>query len=326
MVVSQLADGTFTHEIRKRRISELPAGDLLVRVAYSSLNYKDALVAIGRRGVARVYPLTPGIDAAGLVVQSDVEGFSPGDGVLVGGHGLGIETPGGFAQYVRVPSAWALSLPDGLTLREAMSLGTAGFTAALALDALQKDGLSTDKGEILVTGATGGVGTLAVALLAENGYSVAAGTGKPHQRDLLLSLGAREVLPRDQLDDASGKALLRERWAGVVDTVGGGILSTAIRSTRYGGSIAACGNALSPDLPLTVMPFILRGVHLLGIESSRCPLSKRKQIWEKLAGPWKPSRLDSLVQECSLGELGRSIDEMLQGRLTGRVIVNLNQP
>jgi putative YhdH/YhfP family quinone oxidoreductase len=326
MVVTQTAEGEFAREIRERRISELPAGDLLVRVAYSSLNFKDALAAVGRRGVAKAYPLTPGIDAAGQVVQSGVEGFSPGDEVVVTGHELGIGISGGFAEYIKIPADWAISLPSGLTPREAMILGTAGFTAALALDTLQQQGLSPDRGEVLVTGATGGVGSLTVALLAANGYAVAAGTGKPQYRDLLLSLGAREILPRDLLDDASGKALLRERWSGVVDTVGGSILSTAIRSTCYGGSVAACGNAKSPELPLTVFPFILRGVRLLGIESARCPIPLRKQLWGKLAGPWKLSRLDSLARECSLRELSRVIDEMLLGKLTGRVIVNLHQP
>jgi acrylyl-CoA reductase (NADPH) len=325
LVVSKLPDGSFTREIRHRDVSELPPGDLLVRVAYSSLNFKDALVAVGRRGVARAYPLTPGIDAAGVVEESAVSDFVPGDSVILCGHDMGIGIPGGFGQYVRVPAAWALR-PSGLTLRESMIIGTAGFTAALSIRALQEHGVLPETGEVLVTGATGGVGSFAVALLSTLGYSVVAGTGKADRGDFLASLGAREMLSRTHLDDSSGKALLRERWAGVVDTVGGGILSTAIRSTAYGGSVAACGNAASPDLPLTVFPFILRGVRLLGIESGKCPQSVRQDLWEKLAGPWKPSQLDDMAEECSLSGLGGKIDSILNAQVTGRIIINLKEP
>ncbi|MGA2761942.1 MAG: YhdH/YhfP family quinone oxidoreductase [Spirochaetia bacterium] len=323
LVVSQEPDGTFTREIVRKDTADLPAGDLLVRVAYSSLNFKDALAASGRRGVARGYPLTPGIDAAGTVAESSVAEWSSGERVIIGGHELGTGIPGGFGGYIRVPAAAALRLPAGLTRRQSMVIGTAGFTAAFSIRTLRENGITPGSGEVLVTGATGGVGCMAVALLSKLGYTVFAGTGKEHKHDFLLSLGARGVIPRAELDDSSGKALLRERWAAVVDSVGGGILSTAIRSTAYGGSVAVCGNAASPDLPMTVFPFILRGVRLLGIESARCPAPVRQELWEKLAGPWKPSQLDSLAEECSLKEVGGKVDAILRGEVTGRIVVNL---
>ena len=333
LVVTQNPDGSFTREVCGRSIPELAPGELLVRVAYSSLNYKDALAAAGRRGVARGYPLTPGIDAAGIVEQTGAGqdtareagagNFSPGDQVIVTGHELGISVPGGFGQYIKVPAAWALRLPPGLSMRESMIIGTAGFTAALAARTLQAHGLRPDRGPVLVTGATGGVGSFSVAILSKLGYSVLAGTGKANQGDYLALLGAREVLGRDQLDDSSGKALLKERWAGVVDTVGGGILSTAIRSTAYGGCIAACGNAAGAELPLTVFPFILRGVGLLGIDSANCPEETRREVWQLLAAGWKPTLLETMAKECLLEELSDRMNDILQGRITGRIVVNL---
>jgi len=331
LVVDQAPDGSFSREVRTKDAAELPPGELLIRVAYSSLNYKDALAAAGRRGVARGYPLTPGIDAAGTVEQvaeggdagNPHAGFAPGDRVLVTGRELGVAVSGGFGQYIRVPASWALRLPAGLTLRESMVTGTAGFTAALSVLALQEHGVHPETGPVLVTGATGGVGSFSVAVLSKLGYTVLAGTGKIEQSRFLMSLGAKEILDREQLSDGSGKALLKERWAGVVDTVGGAILSTAIKSAAYGGCVAACGNAAGADLPLTVFPFILRGVRLLGIESSRCPEGVRRDLWKKLGAEWKPAALDAMARECRLEELSDRIDEMLRGRITGRVVVDL---
>ena len=325
LVASRKPDGTFVRELRQQDTADLPSGDLLVRVSYSSLNYKDALAAVGRHGVARGYPLTPGIDAGGVVVESSVGDFAPGDSVIACGRELGISVPGGFGQYIRIPASWALRPPSGLTLRECMIIGTAGFTAALCLRDLQQHGVSPGA-EVLVTGASGGVGCLAVALLSKLGYRVAAGTGKTDKRDFLTSLGAGEVIARADLDDGSGKALLSERWAGVVDTVGGNILSTAIRSTAYGGSVAACGNVSSPDLPLTVFPFILRGVRLLGIDSAKCPAETRKEVWARLGAQWRPAQLEAIAEECSLHGLDGRIDDILHGRVSGRVIVNLQAP
>jgi putative YhdH/YhfP family quinone oxidoreductase len=307
-------DGTFAREILTRDVSELPPGDLLIHVSWSSLNfnYKDALVAVGRRGVARGYPITPGIDAAGVVEESSSGDYAPGENVIVCGRDLGISVPGGFGQYSRIPAAWALKQPAGITLRESMVIGTAGFAAALSIKALQEHGLSPQGREVLVTGATGGVGSFAVAILSKLGYRVAAGTGKTDQERFLTSLGAKETIPRVQLDDTSARRFSRKD-EGVIDTVGGGVLSTAIRSTAYSGSVAAFGNAASPDLPLTVFPFILRGVRLLGIDSARCPTAVRQELWERLAGSWKPARLDDMASECSLEELNARIEAESRG-------------
>lgn len=317
--VEEQPDGSFRRSVVQRSVEALPPGDLLIRVHYSSLNYKDALSASGHRGVTRAYPHTPGIDAAGVVVESAVDAFSPGDEVIVIGYDLGMNTPGGFGGYIRVPAAWAVKRPAGLTLRESMALGTAGFTAAQCVEALLQHGVQS--GEVLVTGATGGVGGVAVALLHQLDIPVVAATGKMEEADYLRRIGATAVIPRSEVDDRSGRPLLRERWAGVVDTVGGSILATAIRSTRYGGSVAACGMAASPSLELTVYPFILRGVKLLGVDSVNVPIAERRRIWELLAGEWKLSNLEAMAREVSLHDLSAEIDAMLLGQQRGRVIV-----
>lgn len=323
MVVNSV-NGNYEREISGRKLSELPAGDLMVEVKYSSLNYKDALSATGNRGVTRHYPHTPGIDAAGVIVESASDVFNKGDQVIVSGFDLGMDTDGGFGQYVRVPAEWAIKLPDGLTLKESMIFGTAGFTAALAVEKMKLNGTAPSSGEILVTGATGGLGSLAVAILAKLGFNVVASTGKRDKHDYLKELGAQLVLDRSEIDDPSDKALLRSRWAGVIDCVGGTILTTAIRSTKYGGNVAACGLTQSPVIKSTVYPFILRGVNLLGIDSAHCGKDVREKIWVQLAGEWKPDYLTSIYTECSLNELGKNIDLILQGKITGRVLVNPN--
>lgn len=322
--VEEEADGQFTRTIRQRSLHDLPPGDLLVRVRYSSLNYKDALSASGNRGVTRKYPHTPGIDAAGVIVESASAAFQPGDPVLVSGYDLGVGTPGGFGGYIRVPASWAMHCPAGLTLRESMMLGTAGFTAAQCVDALLAHGVAegTRHGsELLVTGATGGVGCIAVALLSKLGLPVVAATGKPEEADFLRGLGATAVIDRSELHDSSGRPLLRERWAGAVDTVGGPILATTLRATRYGGTVAACGNVASPTLELTVYPFILRGVNLLGIDSANTPLATRQLLWERLAGEWKLSTLETLARQVPLAGLNAEIDTILKGKQRGRVVV-----
>lgn len=317
--VEEQADGTFRRTIVQRNVDDLPPGDLLIRVHYSSLNYKDALSASGNRGVTRKYPHTPGIDAAGVVVESAVTDFQPGDEVIVIGYDLGMNTPGGFGGYIRVPAQWAVLRPTGLTLRESMALGTAGFTAAQCVAALLQHGVGA--GEVLVTGATGGVGSIAVALLSKLGMTVVAATGKPEEADYLHDLGAHTVIARSEIEDASGKPLLRERWAGVVDTVGGALLATAIRATRYGGAVAACGNVASPALELTVYPFILRGVKLLGIDSVNVPITERRALWSRLAGEWKLAVLDRLARVVTLPELNAEIDAILLGQQRGRVVL-----
>ncbi|MGD2206156.1 MAG: YhdH/YhfP family quinone oxidoreductase [Anaerolineae bacterium] len=323
LVVFEKKDGGFVRKIEDRSLVDLPEGDVLVRVHYSSLNYKDALSASGHKGVTRSYPHTPGIDAAGLVEVSESDVFRPGDEVIVTSYDLGMNTPGGWGQYIRVPADWVVPLPNGLALRESMIFGTAGFTAALSVHKLQTHGVTPDQGEILVTGATGGVGSLAVGILARDGYQVVAATGKRDAEPFLRELGAAEVVPRDKVLDASPRPLLKGRWAGAVDTVGGEYLATALKSTRYGGAVTCCGLVASADLSTTVYPFILRGVSLLGIDSQNCPMDIRLLMWQKLAQEWKLEHLDRLASECSLDELDGEIERMLQGKQRGRVVVSV---
>ena len=315
--------GKFVREVSEKSIDDLPAGDVLIKVRYSSLNYKDALSATGNKGVTRNYPHTPGIDAAGIVEESGINQFKKGDEVLVTGYDLGMNTSGGFAEYVRVPADWVVKLPAGLSLKESMMLGTAGLTAGLAVYKLEDAGI--DKvGEIIITGATGGVGSIALSLLSKLGYSTVASTRKKEKENYLKELGAKLILNSDELDDKSGKPLLNRRWKGAVDTVGGNILSTVIRSLDYRCSAASCGNTLSPELNMTVYPFILRGVNLLGINSAETPMDLRRNIWQKLAGEWKLNNLENIITECSLEELHEKIDLILQGKITGRILVNLS--
>jgi len=317
--VEEQADGTFRRSVVRRSTDDLPPGDLLIEVQYSSLNYKDALSASGNRGVTRSYPHTPGIDAAGIVLESAVETFQPGDEVIVIGYDLGMNTPGGFGGCIRVPAAWAVKRPGGLTLRESMALGTAGFTAAQCVDALLNHGVRS--GEVLVTGATGGVGSIAVALASKLGLSVVAATGKMDEAAYLRALGATSVLDRSAVVDDSGRPLLRERWAGVIDTVGGAILTTAIKTTRYGGAVAACGMVASPALELTVFPFILRGVKLLGVDSVNVPIAERRRLWTLLADEWRLDALEEVARDVTLAELDAEIDIILRGQQRGRVVV-----
>ena len=323
LIVEEPEPRTFTRTIRNRCSDELPAGDLLIQVHYSSLNYKDALSATGRPGVTRSYPHTPGIDAAGVVVECSSDTFAPGDKVIVTGYDLGMDTAGGFGQYIRIPSEWALPLPAGLSLRESMILGTAGFTAGLSVYKLQQNGVQPDDGDILVTGATGGVGSIAVAILARAGYRVVAATGKAAEGDFLRGLGAADVIDRELLLVGAERPMMKECWAGVVDVVGGATLATALKSTRYGGTVTCCGLVGSADLSVSVFPFILRGVSLLGIDSVQCPRPLRQAVWEKLAGEWKPLALESTATECTLQTLEEHIQNILAGKVRGRTLVNL---
>jgi len=321
MVVEQPEPKKFTRRIGTRSLEDLPAGDVVIRVAYSSLNYKDALSATGHPGVSRKFPHTPGIDAAGEVVSSENEAFKPGDEVIVTGFDLGMNTPGGFGQLIRVPAAWVVPKPDGLTLRETMILGTAGFTAALSVWKLEQNGVAPCSGDILVTGAGGGVGSLAVALLAKAGYRVVAGSSK--DPDYLKQLGAAEVIGREEVLKDADRPMTKERWGGVVDVVGGDTLAAAIKSTRYGGSVTCCGLVGSADLNLNVYPFILRGVSLLGIDSVECAMGPRLQVWQRLAGPWKLDILNEVVNECTLDTLEEKIQAILKGQVRGRTLVKL---
>ncbi len=324
LLVEEISPGQYTRALVDRKLDDLPDGEVLVRVQYSSLNYKDALSASGNKGVTRRYPHTPGIDAAGVVEASRSPHFKPGDPVFGAAAGdLGVNTPGGYGQYIRVPAEWLLPLPNGLSLRQSMIYGTAGFTAAMCVERLQQGGILPEKGPILVTGATGGVGTVALGILAREGYTAVAATGKLDQAAVLRSRGAAEVIDRSAVIDDSGRPLLHSRWAGVVDTVGGAYLSSAIRASMSGGVVTACGNAASPELALTVFPFILRGVSLIGIDATRPSQVERAQLWEKLAGDWKLAGLETLAREVPLEDLEEQINRMLSGGQVGRIVVRL---
>ena len=323
LVVRGDSEQGFQRAVEERSIADLPAGEVLIRVHFSSLNYKDALSAIGNRGVTRKFPHTPGIDAAGVVEASTDDQFAVGDEVLCMGYDLGMNTAGGFADYIRVPAKWVLAKPNQLSLYETMQIGTAGFTAAQCVDRLLYFGVQPDRGPVLVTGATGGVGSTAVALLSRLGFEVAGVTGKEREHSFLQQLGCTTILNRKKATGRPAAAMLRERWAGAVDTVGGEILATAIKSTRYDGVVTCCGNAASGDLPLTVYPFILRGVSLVGIDSASCPMSRRSAIWQQLAGPWRLDMQASICSRISLDQVSQAIDDILAGKIRGRVVVDL---
>jgi putative YhdH/YhfP family quinone oxidoreductase len=319
-IVKEIADKQYAGRVEQTRVRDLPEGEVLIRVKYSSLNYKDALSATGNKGVTRTYPHTPGIDAAGHVEESRVSALAPGDPVIVTSYDLGMNTAGGFGQYIRVPADWVVPLPGGLTLEESMILGTAGFTAAMSIEKITE--IPVDAGPILVTGATGGVGSMAVAILAKLGYAVTAVTGK-QETGFLNDLGASEVISRQTFVEDIKPPILPAKWAAVVDTVGGDILATAVKSTKAWGKVTCCGLVASPDLPLTVFPFILRGVSLHGIDSQHYPKEPRQALWKKLAHDWKPQNLAEMATRITLDQLPAAIDNMLNGRLKGRTVVNL---
>ncbi len=324
MVVTEIAEKQFTREIKQRQIDDLPDGDVLINVQYSSLNYKDALSATGNKGVSRKYPHTPGVDAAGVVAESKSPEFKVGEQVLVTGYDLGMNTSGGYAEYVRVPAHWVVKLPENLTLRESMVYGTAGFTAALSCFKLINSGVTPDKGPVLVTGATGGVGSIATSILVKSGYEVAAVNGIVDEAEYLLELGAKEVISIADADDQSGRPLLKPRWAGAIDTVAGNLLSTAIKTTQYGGAVTCCGNVGSAELHSSIFPFILNGITLLGIDSVNCPVDMRMQVWNKVAADWKLEHLDKITTELpSLEALDERIALILEGKSRGRAIVKI---
>ena len=312
----------FNRAVITREVDDLPEGDVLVEVRYSSLNFKDALSATGNPGVTRNFPHTPGIDAAGVVLESQDEKFNNGDEVIVIGFDLGMNTSGGFAERIRVPARWVVALPDGLSLHESMRLGTAGFTAAEAVDKLISFGMTKNGGPVLVTGATGGVGSVAVKLLAQLGFEVAAVSGKPEKYDFLKELGASSILSREEAAEGVGKPLLGERWGGVVDTVGGDILFNSLKSLRYGSSLAACGLVGDVGIPATVFPFLLRHVNLLGIDSVQLPIDEKARIWQRLATEWKMD-ISMLEEDLSLDSLSDAIDRILAGKMVGRGVVHL---
>lgn len=302
----------------------LPEGDVLVKVDYSTVNYKDGLAMTGASPVVRSFPMVPGIDLAGVVEQSSDDRWQPGDKVVLNGWGVGEGHWGGLAQYARLKGDWLIALPDAFDSRQAMIIGTAGYTASLCVDALVDHGVTPDDGEILVTGASGGVGSIAIALLAKAGYTVVASTGKVAEADYLQGLGAAQVMDRAELSEP-GKPMQRERWAGVVDAAGGNTLANACAQTRYRGAVAACGLAESPKFPATVMPFILRGVTLYGIDSVMAPAEPRERAWARLARDIDAAVLESVANDIGLAEAAGIGGDVLAGKIKGRLVVDVNK-
>lgn len=311
--------------VERRPLVELPAGDVLIEVAYSSVNFKDAMAAKGHPGVARTFPHVPGIDAVGTVVQSAASEVKVGEQVLLTSYELGVERWGGWSEFVRVPAEWVVPLPQGMSLTDSMTLGTAGLTAGLCIRALQRHDVNPDSGEVLVTGATGGVGSLAVMLLAKVGYTVVAVSGKAERREWLQQLGASRVVGREEVLDASKRPLLSAQWAGVVDTVGGSMLASLLRAMKNEGCIAACGVAGGADVNTSVYPFILRGVTLRGIDSAWCSMPRRREVWELLAGDWKLDALEAIRHTIGLDELADNAPQLLAGSHVGRTVVDVRR-
>ncbi len=312
------------HRVMTRDIEDLPEGDVLIEVLYSSVNYKDAMSASGVPGVTKQYPHTPGIDAAGIVRASADPTLSIGSEVLVIGFDLGMNTPGGFGQYIRVPAGWVLPMPAGLSLRESMILGTAGLTAALCLEKLLWMNAQPEQGPILVTGATGGVGSVAIALLAHLGFEVIAVSGKRDQVDYLKALGAETVIGRETLSAQSSRPILKPMYAHAVDTVGGDMLSNVIKSLNPQGSVAVCGLVASPKMDITVLPFILRGVNVLGVDSVELPLEDKARNWTRLAEEWRLPNLGEMTTEVGLEGISQTVDKLLAGGVVGRTLVRVS--
>jgi acrylyl-CoA reductase (NADPH) len=314
--------GTFIRGIKTKLVSDLPDGDLLIRVHYSSLNYKDALSATGNKGVTRKYPHTPGIDAVGTVVSSKTNKFKAQDKVIVTSYELGMNTDGGFGQFIRVPEDWAVKLPANLTMKESMIIGTAGLTAGMSVLRLTET-IKPKDGDIIISGATGGVGALSISILKKLGYRISAITGKETERDFLLNLGADNIILRKDFEAMENRPLLKPIFAGAIDTVGGVILENIIKSTNSMGVITCCGNVASPKLELTVYPFIIRGVTLIGIDSQNYPMAYREQVWNKLSRDWKPDNLADTCTEITFMDLNEKIDLILSGKLIGRTVLNM---
>ena len=320
--VVEEVDGKYQHDIKLLETKSLAINELLIKVSYSSLNYKDALSATGNKGVTKKYPHVPGIDAAGVVVESTSELFSVGEEVIVTGNDLGMNSDGGFAEYIHIPAGWAVKLPDGLTAKEAMIIGTAGFTAGISISRLNELVKPSD-GKIVVSGATGGVGSMAVSILSKLGYDVVAVSGKTAENEFIMSLGASEIISREAFLGMDNKPVLSAQFAGGVDTVGGAILENIIKSLKPLGAVTTCGSVASTQLNLTVFPFILRGISLIGVSSQNYPMALRKGVWYKMSNEYKSENLMSLYSEISLKDLSATIELILQGKLKGRTLIKM---
>ena len=317
--VTEETDKGFVSKVVERSLEDLPEGDVLIKVLFSSLNYKDALSASGNKGVSKNYPHSPGIDAAGIVEESNSDEFSTGDEVIVTGYDLGMNTSGGFSEYIRVPKEWIIKKPDNLELEESMAYGTAGLTAGLCVRKILMSGIKPDDGEVFVTGATGGVGIVAVMLLAKLGFDVVAITGKDTETDLLKSLGAKEVINRSEFEGEMKSPLAKPRWAGGVDAVGSDILSNLISATHQRAAIACCGMVGGVNLNTSIFPFILRGLSLLGIDSAETLIDVKKEIWNNFASDWKLEKINDQIKDVGLEELSSEIEKILNGKQVGRI-------
>lgn len=321
--VHEDANGNFERKIEQCPLEVLGEEGVLIRVHYAALNYKDALSGLGHKGITRNYPHTPGVDAAGVVEEDPSGTWEPGTEVICTSYDLGMNTNGGFAEYIRVPAHWVIRKPAQWNLFQSMVLGTAAYTAALALYKMEACGQHPQMGPIAVTGASGGVGSMAVAILSKAGYDVIAVSGKEDQKDYLRSLGATKIAPREYANDKSGRPLLKSRWAGAIDNVGSNTLATLLKACGRNGSVASIGLVDAPEFHTTVYPFILNGVNLLGVDSAETPQALRQEIWDKLAGKWFPDKLDLSAKEVTLDEIPHYMDLILKGETRGRVVAKL---
>ena len=322
-LVSSESNKKFESKVQSRTIQDLPEGDVLIKVYFSSLNYKDALSAIGNKGVSRNYPHTPGIDAAGIIETSESKNFKVGEEVIVTGYDLGMNTSGGFSEYIRVPSEWVVKKPEGISLSESMALGTAGLTAGLCVRKLINHKLTPDSGKLFVTGATGGVGIVAMMLLSKLGFEVVAITGKLDSQDMLKKYGASEVITREDLDQPLISPLQKSIYAGGIDAVGGNVLSNLICATSQRAAIACCGMVNGADLNTSVFPFILRGISLYGVDSAETELGIKEEVWNNFSSAWKLEDLENQIKEITLSDLPAEIDTILKGQQIGRIRVKI---
>ena len=324
-VVEKVGEDEFKSSIQDVETTKCEKNEVVIKVTYSSLNYKDALSSVGNPGVSKHFPHITGIDVAGTVFESTSPIFKVGERVLVTGYDMGMNSNGGHAQYVKIPASWVARIPDAISDREIMTFGTAGLTAALSVNELIENGIKPESGDILVTGATGGVGSIAIAILSKLGYNITAISGKKERIDFLKKIGANEVILREEFEEESKKTLLREKYAGVVDTVGGKILANALKQIKYDGVATCCGLTSSHELNTNVFPFILRGVRLIGIDSVECKLEKKQAAWEKLASRWKINSLNSIINEISLDEIKAAYEHLLSGKAVGRYVVKIKE-